>query len=108
MFQFLKQIFLYIRFLFVRATKRRILIDSLASKTRTRELDIPKLPAVLDEVTHLPDGWQDDTSFVGFDSQSLCIRITTKRKSNGHMSVRLDLDILGKGHFRYEESDLNR
>ena len=107
MLQLLKRIFLYICFLFVRATKRRHLLDTLAPKYKKHEPDIIELPVVLDELTHLPGGWQDHISFVGFDSQGSCIRIMTDGKCSSHRSVRLDLDLLGHGHFQYKDSSLN-
>ena len=58
-------------------------------------------------MTHLPKGGQYHVSFVGFDSQGSRIRIMTDGKCSGHRRVRLDLDLLGHGHFQYEDSKLN-
>ena len=103
MFQLLKQIVLFFYFWFVRLSKQQEVLRTLIPKYRKREIDIPEIPAALDEIEVLPEDWQDNVSFVGFDNEGLCIRINAARQSDESRAIYLDLDIPGFGKFSYTE-----
>ena len=103
MFRLLKQVILYIYFIFVRSSKQEKLIKLLTGRFKKRELDMPYIPAVLDEVQDLPERWQDSTSFVGFDQNGLCVRFKAGRTHIGCTDLQIDLDIPGSGHFVHKE-----
>ena len=107
MLGFLKQIVSFFYFLLVRMSKRKTFLDRLAPRYKKRELDIAEIPAVLDELKYLPKEFEDETSFVGFDSRGLCIKIHSKRKASGTRAMKLDLDIPGRGYFCHKESVTN-
>ena len=112
MLRLLKQIVLFFYIWLVRLSKRERLLKTLVPRCKKREIDIPDIPAALDEIRPLPENWHDNISLVGFDYEGLCIRVNAKRQSNRCRTIKLDLDIPGYGKFSHKEmvsdiTDLN-
>ena len=107
MFGLLKQVVLCIYFWLVRLSKRERLLKTLIPRYKKREIDIPELPAVFDEIRLLPESWQDDISFVGFNNEGLCIIVAAHRQSRGCITIHLGLDIPGYGKYKYKEIGKN-
>ena len=104
MFQFLKQIILFMYLLLFKKTQRDVIIKSLTCNTRKRRriIDIPEIPAVLDYVTDLPQGWRDIITFLGFDKDGLCARFEAERYKNDVL-LTLNLNIPSYGQFCFKE-----
>ena len=104
MWPFLKQIVLFIYICLFGKQHRERVVRELTKNTRRRRptLDIPTIPAAVDEVVQLHDDWQDTTTFTGFDKQGLCVKIVTERSRNG-AAVKIDLDIPGIGKLTFND-----
>ena len=77
---------------FTSHTKRRRYID-----------DNPEVPAVLDEITHIPNTYVDTIRFAGFDKNESCVNIELERYKNAK-SLQMDLEVPGLGHFSYSNT----
>ena len=104
MVQLVKHLVLWFYFLFARFAKRERLIQILSPNRKKREIDVPEIPATLDDITKTPEEWETKTSFVAFDGQGTCIRIKTQRSAGGRENVVAEFDIPGYGYFTYQES----
>ena len=103
MLRLLKKVLLYFYFIFVRTTKREWLIKLLTGTLDKRKIDIPAIPTDLDKVQTIPEQWQDSISFVGFDSNGVCVKIKAQKRDDGKQQLEADFDIPGFGRYRYKE-----
>ena len=108
MFQLLKHILLFFYFLFVRSAKRERLLKRLIPGFKKRKLDLPFIPAALDDIAQLPKGWHDWTSFVGFNKDGVCFKLTGERTHETVQSLQIVLDIPGVGCFSHKENVSNQ
>ena len=106
MFNFLKRLVLYVILTVIGYSKRTELVKKLTKKTRKRNYinDIECIPAILDDITDLPDDCRDTISFAGFDKDGVCARFVIERDSSGNKKATVDLDLPGFGIFRYDQS----
>ena len=88
----------------MRSAKRERLVKRLLPDFKKRKLDLPFIPAAFDDLAQLPNGWHDCTSFVGFNKEGVCFRLTAKRTDKDVQSLQLDLDIPGFGYFSHKEN----
>ena len=103
MFKLFKHIILFFYFLFIRSAKRESLVKRLIPDFKKQKLDLPFIPAALDDIAELPKGWHDWTSFVGFNKDGLCFRLTAERTHGNAQSLQIDLDIQGVCCFNHKE-----
>ena len=103
MLQLIKHFVLYFYFLYVRFARREKLIQLLAPTGKKRDIDIPEIPATLDDIKETLNGWHNKASFVAFDGHGTCVRIKAER-STRHGTVISEFDLPGYGHFRYQET----
>ena len=110
MLRVLKRIAIFVFLNLFGRSKRKALVDRLTSKSRKQKYvyNVENVPAVLDDVTELPDKWRETLSFAGFDNDGLCARLEVERTRNEFLKrASLNLDIPSYGCFRYEEKRPN-
>ena len=88
----------------MRSAKRERLVKRFLPDFKKQKLDLPFIPAAFDDLAQLPNGWHDCTSFVGFNKEGVCFRLTAKRTDKDVQSLQLDLDIPGFGYFSHKEN----
>ena len=108
MFKLPKHIIFFFYFLLIRSAKRERLVKRLIPDFKKRKLDLPFIPAALDDIAELPKGWHDWTSFVGFNKDGVCFRLTAERTNGNAQSLQIDLDIPGVGCFNHKEKVINQ
>ena len=74
---------------------------TLTSHTKRRRyiVENPEVPAVLDEITHIPNKYVI-IRFAGFDKNESCVNIELERYKNAK-GLQMDLEVPGLGHFSY-------
>ena len=105
MLMVLKRIVIFVFLNWFGRHKRNALVERLTSKSRKQKYvyNVEHLPAVLDDVTELPENWRETLSFASFDSNGICARLHVERNQLGCQKASLDLDIHSYGCFSYEE-----
>ena len=101
----LKRIVIFVILNWFGRRKKKTLVEGLTSKSRKQKYlyNVENIPAVLDDVTELPEKWTETLSFASFDKNGICARLHVKRNQLGCRKASLDLDIPSYGCFRYEE-----